>query len=215
MIFAQQRQQMVELCHHLSSKGYFAGTGGNIMQRLDDVHVLVTPSATDYLSMGAADIAVLRLKNLEKICGKRAPSVESALHASVLRKRSDVRCSIHTHQPIASACALLGVSLAVPPQLQGSLGRKVPMVGYGPSGTLLLTCKLARQVRPGINGYLLRNHGVLCVGQDSQQALQALDDLERLTQLHLAALIERQAQRRPRNAQIYQQLLSRLHEAGQ
>lgn len=215
MIFAQQRQQMVELCHRLSAKGYFAGTGGNIMQRVDGEHVLITPSATDYLSMQAADIAVLRLHTLKQVCGARAPSVESGLHAGVLRRRPDVQCSIHTHQPIASACALLGEPLLVPHALQASLGAWVPMVGYGPSGTWWLARKLERQVRPELNSYLLRNHGVLCVGQDSQHALQALDDLERVAQIHLALLLERQAPLRPRASHIYRQLLGHLRKAEQ
>jgi L-fuculose-phosphate aldolase len=215
MIFAQQRQQMVELCHRLSAKGYFAATGGNIMQRADATHVLVTPSATDYSSMQAADIAVLHLHTLKQVCGRRAPSVESSLHASVLRLRPDVQCSIHTHQPIASACALLGEPLVVPPVLQARLGEWVPMVGYGPSGTWWLARKLEHQVRPDLNGYLLRNHGVLCVGQDSQQAVQTLDDLERVAQIHLAVLLERQAALRPRVRHIYRQLLGNLREADQ
>ena len=46
MIFETQRQALITLCIRLSRKGYFAATGGNIMLRLDDKHVAVTPSAT-------------------------------------------------------------------------------------------------------------------------------------------------------------------------
>src|SRR5574343_2103988 len=108
MQFKPQREHVVELCLELSRRGYFAGTGGNLMLRIDAERVAVTPSATDYLEMTAADVTVLRLQDLARLDGDKAPSVESSLHARVLRARPEVGCSIHTHQPVASACALLG-----------------------------------------------------------------------------------------------------------
>src|ERR1017187_1027330 len=107
------RQTVVDLCVQLSGLGYFAGTGGNIAVRIDAEHFAVTPSATDYLTMSAEDVCVMRLSDLVCVKGARAPSVETGLHARVLRQRPDVACSIHTHQPGASACALLGMALAV------------------------------------------------------------------------------------------------------
>jgi L-fuculose-phosphate aldolase len=117
------RQTVVDLCIELSTRGHFSGTGGNIALRVDATHIAVTPSATDYLTMTAADVCVLRLSDLAQVEGECAPSVESGLHARVLRARQDVQASIHTHQPVASACALLGQALEVPAgPLRQSLG---------------------------------------------------------------------------------------------
>ena len=91
------RQSVVELCLELSRRGHFSGTGGNIALRIDAEHIAVTPSATDYLTMVADDICVLRLSDLQQVAGARAPSVESGLHAKVLRARPDANASIHTH----------------------------------------------------------------------------------------------------------------------
>lgn len=96
------QQQIVDLSRHLSRRGFFAATGGNLALRIDALHIAVTPSATDYFSMRPEDICVLRLKDLQQLSGERSPSVESELHAKVLRSRPDVNCSIHTHQPLAS-----------------------------------------------------------------------------------------------------------------
>ena len=189
MLFQSAREHVVELCLELSRRGYFAGTGGNLMLRIDAEHVAVTPSATDYLEMGPADVAVLRLGDLGRVAGERAPSVETSLHARVLRARPEVGCSIHTHQPVASACALLGEPLVVPPPWQASLGERVPLVGYAPSGSAWLAARLAAALRPGLNAYLMRNHGILCCGTDSGAALQAVDDLEALARQHLAERI--------------------------
>jgi L-fuculose-phosphate aldolase len=175
------RRHVVDLCLTLSRKGYFAGTGGNLMLRIDAALVAVTPSATDYLTMRPQDVCVLRLDDLSRVEGELAPSVESSLHARVLKARPEVGCSIHTHQPVASACALLGRALEVPSRHQAVLGPRVPLVGYAPSGSRWLASKLARALTPASNAYLMRNHGILCCGADSDAAMRALDALEQLT----------------------------------
>lgn len=187
------KQHVVDLCLELSRRGYFAGTGGNLMLRIDADRVAVTPSATDYLEMTTADVAVLRLRDLARLEGDKPPSVETSLHARVLRARPEVGCSIHTHQPVASACALLGRALEVPPAWQATLGPRVPMVGYAPSGSGWLAARLAGALRPDVNAYLMSNHGILCCGRDSAAALQAVDDLEALARQHLAERIANQA----------------------
>lgn len=179
------RREVVELCLALSRRGHFAGTGGNIMRRIDASLVAVTPSATDYLTLQPEDVCVLRLNDLAVVDGRLAPSVEAGLHAKLLRARPDVGCSIHTHQPLASACALIGEPLTVPATWRASLGEQVPVVGYAPSGTGWLAHKLHRAVRPDRQAYLLRNHGIVCCGADSASAMRAVDDLEQLARDHL------------------------------
>lgn len=192
------REAVVELCVELSHRGYLAGTGGNIALRVDAEHFAVTPSATDYLSMNAADVCVLRLADLAQVEGERAPSVESGLHAKVLRARADVSCSIHTHQPVASACALIGDVLEVPAgPWRSTLGPRVPVVGYAPSGTGWLSYRLARALRADINAYLMLNHGVLCCGATQALAVQAVEDLESLARARLLSLIAQRARQAP------------------
>nr|WP_237720849.1 class II aldolase/adducin family protein [Pseudomonas fuscovaginae] len=124
------QQQVVELSRHLSRLGFFAATGGNLALRIDAEFMAVTPSAVDYHSMQAKDVCIVRLRDLHKVAGEGTPSVESSLHARVLRRRADVQCTIHTHQPLASACTLFGEALVVDraPTRQ-LLGARIPIVG--------------------------------------------------------------------------------------
>ena len=194
MLARKERQRAVDACVQLSYRGYFAATGGNLAVRIDAETFAVTPSATDYLTMTAADICVFRLADLARVEGERAPSVETGLHARVLRRRPDVHCSIHTHQPVASACALLGEALAVDePALRRSLGARVPLIGYMPSGTGLLSFLVGRALRLDINAYLMRNHGALCCGTTMEAAIQAVEDLERLSREYLHSRISARA----------------------
>lgn len=188
------QEQIVELSQHLCHRGFFAATGGNLALRLDAQHIAVTPSATDYFAMRPEDVCVLRLKDLAQISGERAPSVESGLHAKILRARPDVQCSIHTHQPVASACTLLGKPMEVPdPALWDCLGKRIPLVGYAPSGSSWLAGKFGRAIRWDYNAYLMRNHGVLCCGPDVQTTLLRLESLETFCRDYLLRQITAQS----------------------
>lgn len=192
------QQQVVELSQHLSHLGFFAATGGNLALRIDAHHMAVTPSAVDYHSMQAKDVCILRLKDLKKLEGEGTPSVESSLHARVLRKRPDAQCSIHTHQPLASACTLFGEALAVDRlPTRDLLGPRVPIVGYAPSGSRWLASKLERAIHPELNGYLMRNHGVLCCGPTIEKTLERLEGLEDFCRQYLLDHINARLQTQP------------------
>jgi L-fuculose-phosphate aldolase len=188
------RRQVVDLCRELATRGYFAATGGNIALRIDAQLIAVTPSATDYFSMGADDVSVLRLSDLRQLEGNRPPSVETGLHARILRARTDCNCSIHTHQPVASACALLGQPLEVDPDRRALLGSRVEMVGYAPSGTRWLAAKLGKAVQADVHAYLMRNHGVVCCGPDADSTVARIVALEALATEYLRARIRARAE---------------------
>lgn len=179
MKFEATREKVVTTCIELADKGYLAGTGGNVALRADEDHFAVTPSATDYYAMTAADVCIVRLSDKEQVDGEREASVEAGLHAGVLLARPECWASVHTHQPIASAYTLLASPLEVrDPRHRKLLGATVPCVGYAPSGTGVLAMRVARAVRPDTHAYLMRNHGVVCLGQDAEEAMTRIAALE-------------------------------------
>jgi L-fuculose-phosphate aldolase len=179
MNFQEARRKVLATCLELADSGFLAGTGGNIAYRIDREHFAVTPSASDYYGMQPEDICVLRLNDLVRVAGERQPSVEHRLHAYVLRARSDCRASIHTHQPIASAYTLLGQELEIHhPARQAILGKKAALVNYAPSGTSWLASKLRKAIKPEINAYLMRNHGVVCCGPTLAETVGRVKALE-------------------------------------
>jgi len=175
-----QRQAIVDICVQLADTGYLAGTGGNVALRLDEEHFAVTPSAADYYTMTATQIAVLRLDTLAQIDGELPPSVESSLHATLLRARPSLPASVHTHQPVASAVALAGCALPLRELADiAELGPEVAIVPYGPSGTGLLVRALRKRLRPNIHAYLLRNHGLVCNAASLDSAARLVGRIER------------------------------------
>jgi len=170
--FTVQKQLVLESCLTLSRSGYLAGTGGNLALRLNDELFAVTPSGADYFALEPEDICVVRLADLRQVEGGLKPSVESGMHAAMLRYKGAMNASVHTHQPLASAIALLNIDLPLSDHddLQ-ALGQQVAIVPYAPSGTGFLVRNLKRRLNPIDHAYLLKNHGVICAATDMAQAI--------------------------------------------
>lgn len=173
------RETVVRIAVAMADKGFLAGIGGNLALRIDAERFAVTPSASDYYAMSPADICILRLDTLEQLAGDGKPSVESGLHARMLKARPDCQASLHTHQPIASAFTLLGRALPISgAEARRVIGRQVPMCAYGPSGSGLLSWLIGRRVRPDVNAYLMRNHGAIGIASTLEQAGRVMELLE-------------------------------------
>ena len=179
------------MCRYLSDHGYFAGTGGNIGVRLNDQLMAVTPSATDYYTMSAADVPILDIATLEVVEGEKTPTVEKALHGRMLQAHPTRLASIHTHQPIASAVALLHEVLPwAPGSNRTVLGPHIALVPYRPSGTGMLATVFAKTIRPDVYAYLMASHGVICAADNLKTAAGMLRQIEASAALHLRNLIQ-------------------------
>lgn len=208
---AQAAQESVlATCLRLAGEGFLPGTGGNVALRISPKLFAITPSASDYFALSPRDICVVELDTLRMVEGTAKPSVETGLHARLLRARPDLNASIHTHQPVASAVALLRREIPVAdPIARNSLGPSVPVVGYAPSGTWFLARAFGHAVRPEINAYLLANHGIVCGGATMEEAIDRVRLLENLAAKYLAGEIE--GHRRGDRATAFEQtLLARL-----
>ncbi len=187
--FGSAKQQIVAAAQRLAGKGYLPATGGNLSVRIPgQAAFAITPSNLDYATMVADDVCVLDLE-LRALEGTREPSIESSLHAAVYQARPDVSAVVHTHQPYASALALIDRPIpALYDEQVRFLGRSVEIVPYGPSGTGMLRRRLARRLRSRANAYILRNHGAVCLGSDLARAENNVELLEKCSLAYLVAL---------------------------
>jgi L-fuculose-phosphate aldolase len=189
---ASARREVKDACVRLADRGLLAATGGNVSLRAAPGLFAVTPSGLDYYAMSPDDVCVLRIDTLEVVFGRLRPSVESGLHAAVLRSRPDAAAVVHTHQPLVSAVALLHREVPVVDETaRRVLGETIEPVGYAPSGTALLVRALRRRLRAGVNAYTLRNHGLVCCGASMDEALLAVELAERAAAFYLREAIGR------------------------
>ena len=188
--YAPAREQVVDICRTLLDRGYLKATEGNVSVRVPGLETFaVTPSSYEYDIMQADDICVLDFKG-HQIVGRRKASIEASLHAAVYQQRPGVNVVIHTHQPYASALALMGKPIpALFDEQVMYLGRGVGIVPYRPSGTAFLRNAVRERVKNGDNAYILENHGVLVLGGDAEHAIHNMALLEKVALDYLLTLL--------------------------
>jgi ribulose-5-phosphate 4-epimerase/fuculose-1-phosphate aldolase len=188
--YSEERELVVNTCHILLQRGYLKATEGNISVRVKGENAFaITPSNYDYAKMTAEDICVLGYER-NVLTGTMKPSIESGMHAEVYLTRPDVHAIIHTHQPYASALAL--IKMPIPALFDEQvlfLGKSVDIVPYAPSGTKFLSGKVGKQVKSGNNAFILQNHGVLVLAVSTERAIHNMALLEKCALTYLLALL--------------------------
>jgi L-ribulose-5-phosphate 4-epimerase len=184
------KQEVVNTCHTLLERGYLKATEGNISARIQGQNTFaITPSNYDYAKMQVEDICILDF-DMRQIEGKMKPSIESGMHAAVYQQRADVHCIIHTHQPYASALALIKMPIpALFDEQVRFLGRSVEIIPYAPSGTGFLKNAVKAKVKNNSNAFILQNHGVLVFGVTMEQAIHNMALLEKCALTYLLAIM--------------------------
>ena len=187
--FHEFKSRIVETARLLVEKGYLESTGGNLSIRIPDRSAIaITPTNYDYMKMAMDDICILN-DELEKIEGNLEPSVESGFHAGIYKTRPDVQAIIHTHQPFASALAVMKKPIpALFDEQVRYLGRSVEIIPYAPSGTKMLINTIIRHVKDYHNAYILGNHGALCFGESIEKAINNVAILEKCSIAYLLTL---------------------------
>jgi L-ribulose-5-phosphate 4-epimerase len=183
------KEQVLSACRFLAERGLLVGTGGNVSVRIEGRERLaITPSSTDYLGLTAGDICVIDFQQ-QLVEGASPPSVEAGMHAAVYARRPDVNAVVHTHQPQASAFALIegGIPALFDEQVL-NLGESVELVPYGLSGSQALLENIAARLESQANAYLLQNHGVLVLGLSLELALRNVLLLEKCAHTYAVAL---------------------------
>lgn len=159
------REQIVSCGKRLADEGLVQGTWGNIAVRLDEAHMLCTPSGLDYYHLTPDDIVRVELSTLS-YGAQRKPTSEKRLHRDLFAARPDVGAAIHTH------ARLCGVFAAARKSVSGGSDAELRCAGHALPSTKKLS-RAAIQALGTRNGCLLMNHGVLCCGTDLEDAYRS------------------------------------------
>lgn len=191
MSWEEEKQQVLAACRRIVAAGLVAGASGNVSRRVEGADgaalVVITPSQVPYDRLTADDILVIDFER-HPVEGEGAPSSETVAHLAVYQARADVGAVIHTHSTYASALAVAG--LDIPPIIDEQvviLGGTIPVAEYAMSGSQELAEKACAALGEGY-AVLLRNHGLLGVGADLEEAASVCEQVERLARIYLLAL---------------------------
>lgn len=186
------REAICEAGRRMYEQGFAAGSDGNLSVRLDDEHILITPSGFSKGHLNPEQLVTITLggDHIDSYHPARRdlrPSSERTMHLTAYRQRPDVRAVIHAHPPMAIACTVAGLDLdrCALPEIIYHLGT-IPTAPYSTPGTPE-GAEAVRDLVPDHDALLLDRHGSLTLGEDIYQALMRLEWIEQAARVMLAA----------------------------
>ena len=180
----QHRREIVLFGGALHQRGYVAAMDGNLSVRLDDRHILATPTAMCKGMMKPSDLVIVDMDG-RHVSGRRSVSSEIAMHLLIYKMRPDVRGVVHAHPPTATGFAAAGLPLNQPLVCEVVIGLgSIPLAKYGTPGTPELTSGLEPLI-PQYDAILMSNHGVVAYGVDLHSAYMKMETVEHFAQIAL------------------------------
>ncbi|HOK87327.1 MAG TPA: class II aldolase/adducin family protein [Fervidobacterium sp.] len=178
--------EIIAYAQRISSEGFTKGTWGNISV-LKGEHIYITPSGQPYDKLKREDICILK-RNGDIVYAKNKPSSETALHVKIYESRNDVKAILHTH-PIYSTVVSITLS-SIPPIVEDAvmiLGETLYVSEYALPGTIELAQNAVRALSNNHCAFL-KNHGLVTVGVNLQEAFVATQVAEKTAQICIESL---------------------------
>ncbi len=175
--FLEEKQHIIDVSRDLYDIGLLVRTWGNISSRVDDNHFLITPSGIKYEDLTPEMISLVNMRDLTYE-GEYKPSSEFMVHAAAYRARKDAEFIVHTHQVFASCAGTLGMKKIFSYFEDEDV--TIPVAPYALPGTKKLADAVGRTLKKfkGTNGLIMSNHGTLCLGRNSKEAVFEAEMME-------------------------------------
>jgi L-fuculose-phosphate aldolase len=180
------KYQIIETGKKLLAEGLVSRTWGNVSIRIDENHMLITPSGRKYDDLTINDIVLVNYRT-SQYEGEIKPSSEKELHCEVYRTRKEINAVIHTHQLNASVVA--AARREVPPILDDMaqiIGPGVRVADYALPSTRRIVTKTVKALK-GRMAALMANHGAVCIGRDIEEAFVVCQVLEKACKAFIEA----------------------------
>ena len=163
-------QEIIDTGNNIYNKNLISGKSGNISSRINAASgdiIAITPTLKSLAGLKAEDIVLIDLDG--NILSDGKPSSEVNMHLEIYKKRDDVNAIVHTHSPYATGFAFSDKKIK---RLEGFGEIKkpyLPSIEYEKPGS----SELAESASKGIGDsdvLVLKNHGVICVGENLKEA---------------------------------------------
>lgn len=181
------RRAVIDAALELNRSGINQGTSGNVSAR-SERGFLVTPTGMDYHRLEDADIVELDLDG-RVVEGRRLPSSEWAIHASIYASRPDAMAVVHAHPRYCTAVACTGREIpAFHYMVAVAGGSNIRCSPYATFGTAELATHALEALRDR-KACLLGNHGMLALGGSLEEAMKIAVEVETLAAQYWHALL--------------------------
>ena len=162
--------EIISVSNEIYDKGLVPGKAGNVSKRIKssigDV-VAITPTSKSLSDLKEEDIVLVDMDG--NVLTKGKPSSEITMHLGIYKKRPDVNAIVHVHSTYATGFAFSDKKLK---RLEGFGEIKneyLPCVEYEKPGSVELAKKASEKII-GEDVLILKNHGVICVGDSLKEA---------------------------------------------
>ncbi len=193
-VIGAARKRVHTSARSLVARGLVVGSSGNVSERLDAHHFVVTPAGVVYDRLRLVDISVVDQRTGECVDGMR-PTSELALHLALYRHDQTLRAIVHTHSRHAAAFAVARVDLPfVMNENIAVHAERILVTEYAPPGSPDLGERALRTFarQPGSRAILLANHGVVAIGDSVDEAELVAAQVEWIAEVvYLASTLRR------------------------
>ena len=211
------RQEMVRVGRLMYERGLVVANDGNLSARLDEAHVLCTPSGLCKGAMDPGQLIVIDMQGQKAGPATAAnrdmqPTSEVPMHLEAYRQRPCVQAVVHAHPPTTVALSIAGISLAdcMLPEVIVNLGL-VPTAEYATPASAE-NVEAIRHLIVNHDGIVLQRHGTLTVGQSLMQAYMRLESLEQIARI--TVVLQQLGKGEPLPPQEVEKLLAQRREMG-
>lgn len=164
------RERLCRVGKQLYDYGLVTGTVGNISARIPGTEtVLIKPTGVRMGLLKPEDFTLVDMQG-KQLEGKQTMSVETPMHTSVYRVRSDVNGVVHSHAPTATAFGIAGIEiLPITIETFMFIPNGVPIVPFEMPGSKGLAEAVQKRIKE-YDAVILENHGILTVGSTIEDA---------------------------------------------
>ena len=184
MMYAAEREAVVDVCHALLDQKLVVGTAGNVSVRIGD-HVVISPSGVDYRKMRAEHVVVVDIDG-NVVQGSLKPSSELPLHLAVYTTSAH-QAIVHTHAVASTALSVVVDEIPLSHYYSAMFGGPVRVAAYATYGSEQLALNVQAAL-VGRTAALMANHGAVSVAATLAKALDQLPYLEYICELQLTAM---------------------------
>ena len=178
-ILKDAKKQLAKIASQIYQNGLTPGKSGNISIKIPcniDYKIVISPSGVSLKNINLENVIIIDNEG-NKLEGNGKPSSEMNMHLEIYKKRKEVSGIVHTHSPYATGFSFSGEKI---PHLEG-FGKIIKPylneVDYAIPGSMELA-KIASNGLEKEDMLILKNHGVLTIGKNIDDAVLLAEFVE-------------------------------------
>lgn len=185
-MYDKEKKEVINAGIKLDRYGLIALSGGNVSLKVDEDRVLVTPSGMIYEELEIDDIILMDLSG-KVIEGTRKASVDTKALLYIYNNMPEINAVIHTHQPYATALGLVEEEFKCNlTTLANATKGSVSVCPFSSAASEQMGIEAVENLN-GKLAVILKNHGVITVGNSLKQALYSCVYLEEAAKTYCIA----------------------------